>query len=936
QIIEKGQVFPTPRPVQDVHDKISLLKTAAETVLFEDFFDTGGYDWAANGIWAIGTPTAGPSGAYSSPYCAATNLSGNYNNNVNDRLVSPTISLTGLNAGDTVILSFYEWYVTESGFDYGYVDISTDGGSSWTELESRHGYSDWRNTEIDLSSFIGQTVNIAFRFTSDSSDAYSGWYIDDVVITHESTEPSLTADLLSLDHGRFPYYVYSNVTLSSAELELPILSKSNFEVLENGIIQSDFSITPPETGEGVRLADIVFVLDVTGSMGEEIDSVKSNMLSFMDALAGSDVNYNVGFVTFADDYYVYNDGNLYIENDTILSIIDNITLAEHDLGYGDDTPEDQLDSMAAASMFNFREGSQKVVIMITDAYAHESDSISSLTVSSLISQLETVGMSVYPVFDIDDSAQNTQYIPIAEATNPGGKYYDVYESFSDIINDIGVAISNTYIVRYTPTNNSYDGTTRNVEIRITYSTYEASVFETYIPGSTPKIQRTAETVALHDQSWAEFTGFTIEVNVTDSYEPYTQNVMLYFRTSGTDTFSSIEMSLVSSTLYQGIIPSSLVIEPGIDYYITATDGQSSATDPVIYANSNPYQIAILPNYTPDIIHTPVTALEPGIPIQISAVITDGTNSLDSAILYYRISGQLTYSNISMPNTSGDTYISTIPSGVVTEEGIEYYIIAKDNFGVGSSSGTHENPHQITYNYTSGAITVTDIPNDQGKQVMISWEAFAYDRTGISSSPITNYSIWRKIDHDLPAVWKIADVPDGEWCFVKEVPAAQLTTYSTVVQTLADSTINNGMYYSAFFVIGHTSDPLAHYESESVVGYSVDNLSPEAVSKITVGKIPGTNLLSWDESNAEDFSHFEVHKGYSEEFVIDEATIIGSCIKPYFEDESENLEGVFYKIVSYDFSGNSNVADEIDIIAGIDESPGQFSVHSPFPNPFNPV
>ena len=50
----------------------------------------------------------------------------------------------------------------------------------------------------------------------------------------------------------------------------------------------------------VDAADIVFVLDVTGSMGDEIDGVKNHIVEFADSLSYRGIDFRLGMVTFLD------------------------------------------------------------------------------------------------------------------------------------------------------------------------------------------------------------------------------------------------------------------------------------------------------------------------------------------------------------------------------------------------------------------------------------------------------------------------------------------------------------------------------------------------------------------------------------------------------------------------------------------------------------
>ncbi len=104
---------------------------------------------------------------------------------MDNSLISPSIDLTSFASGETVTLSFYEYYDIESEFDYAYVGISTDGGSSWNTVAGPYSgnATSWAQRTIDISSYAGDTIQIGFRFTSDDSVVYEGWYIDDVAVS---------------------------------------------------------------------------------------------------------------------------------------------------------------------------------------------------------------------------------------------------------------------------------------------------------------------------------------------------------------------------------------------------------------------------------------------------------------------------------------------------------------------------------------------------------------------------------------------------------------------------------------------------------------------------------------------------------------------------------------------------------------------------------
>jgi len=112
-----------------------------------------------------------------------------------------------LTEATTVLLTFKTFYDIEEGWDFGFVQASTDGGSTWASLpgttttdqhepdcwfrEEMPGYSGfsggWGDETVDLSSFAGQSsVLLRFRYETDPNTLGLGWYLDDITITADS------------------------------------------------------------------------------------------------------------------------------------------------------------------------------------------------------------------------------------------------------------------------------------------------------------------------------------------------------------------------------------------------------------------------------------------------------------------------------------------------------------------------------------------------------------------------------------------------------------------------------------------------------------------------------------------------------------------------------------------------------------------------------
>jgi hypothetical protein len=90
-------------------------------------------------------------------------------------------------AFDDVMLSFYHKYETEAGFDFGFVEVSIDGGATWLpdSLAAYDGVqSTWTQATVDLAPLAHQAnARFRFRLFSDPGVVFDGWHIDDIRVS---------------------------------------------------------------------------------------------------------------------------------------------------------------------------------------------------------------------------------------------------------------------------------------------------------------------------------------------------------------------------------------------------------------------------------------------------------------------------------------------------------------------------------------------------------------------------------------------------------------------------------------------------------------------------------------------------------------------------------------------------------------------------------
>jgi hypothetical protein len=159
-----------------------LVSTATGQQIFysEDFEGLTGMTVTGGG-WQFGTPSVvGPTTVPEGTKCAGTILNGNYIDNANYQMVTPSISLPDTSV---ISLTYIDWQQTESSCDYARLAIEQNGSGSWTELwSSSSSTSTWTTRKFNLSSYRNSTIRLRFTFTSDGSVVYPGWYIDDIRI----------------------------------------------------------------------------------------------------------------------------------------------------------------------------------------------------------------------------------------------------------------------------------------------------------------------------------------------------------------------------------------------------------------------------------------------------------------------------------------------------------------------------------------------------------------------------------------------------------------------------------------------------------------------------------------------------------------------------------------------------------------------------------
>ncbi len=227
------------------------------------------------------------------------------------------------------------------------------------------------------------------------------------------------------------------------------LVKENIFLYEDNARINDFEFGKSYSGAAL-LADVVFVLDVSGSMGDNINKVRDNVGEFADSLAARGYDYQIGIVTFSD--YV----------DHIWDLTNNIELVKQRLSsivlWGGD--EDSPSGLYKATELSFRPGSKRTIIWVTDEPYHQR----SYTQQQIVNRMLSMEITVNGV-GLND-LQMDWFDPIVIPT--GGNFYDIFGNFRDILLDVSrMKATDKYLLSYQSA--SENPATHQIKIKINYA-----------------------------------------------------------------------------------------------------------------------------------------------------------------------------------------------------------------------------------------------------------------------------------------------------------------------------------------------------------------------------------------------------------------------------------------------------------------------------------
>lgn len=281
--------------------------------------------------------------------------------------------------------------------------------------------------EIDLSSTSALTLTFSFKenYTGNPEQLVIAYYDNDIhelnlVDSHLSEEQNkIEGEITSSG-----YYFVMDVDEFLKSLGIDVMRNINNQSIKT-------TSTSASTNSSIGKADIVFVVDTTGSMSSKIYNVQNNINTFADKMSNEyHVDMNYSLIEYRD---IEKDGidstiahnnlssNWFTNVNTFKSEVSGLTVDG-----GDDAPETPIDALELARMSNWRNGAAKFVVLVTDAPYKENNTSGIKDMNEMAQKFASNGIIVSVITE-----RESYYTNLLEQTH--GLYGYIYSNFSDIL-----------------------------------------------------------------------------------------------------------------------------------------------------------------------------------------------------------------------------------------------------------------------------------------------------------------------------------------------------------------------------------------------------------------------------------------------------------------------------------------------------------------------
>lgn len=267
----------------------------AQTTVFSDDFDSGLGSWTLTGQWGTTTTQA-----YNGANSLTDSPGGLYlNNQTTFATVTPSFNLT--TALDANVF-FRVKYDIENGFDYCYLELSSNNGTTWTVVTTFNGENNlatWTNFTANVGGFVGNSqVKMRFRFYTDQGYQSDGIFIDSLRVVSYSVDnapPLIVHDPAPHFEGdadtNFRTATITDISgLSSVTMSYTVDNGAQIIISPIDTIGNDYVFAIPPQTAGAYVDYVIYATDASA----QLNSATSTIYQY---IAGNYINHDNGVVS---------------------------------------------------------------------------------------------------------------------------------------------------------------------------------------------------------------------------------------------------------------------------------------------------------------------------------------------------------------------------------------------------------------------------------------------------------------------------------------------------------------------------------------------------------------------------------------------------------------------------------------------------------------
>ena len=468
-----------------------------------------------------------------------------------------------------------------------------------------------------------------------------------------SSAYAMTVEITNINIDNFPgIHIFARVLDDSGNF-IEDLSATHFELREDGLL-----VTESVEAQYGYMA-VTLVMDESGSMQGFEQNVIDACSYFVNGLENLDKGAIVKFATTS-----YVDVPMTYDKDDLLASI---------AGYQASGTTDLWDAIYLGIQECFYEPERKAVVAFTDGQDNQPGHS-----AAQLPGLAGPDITIYTIGIGDVEEDSLTYV----AQQTGGFFLliDSASQMQQVLIDIRSDIEHLYDIFYTTPDPATNGTVRDLQLVCNYQGEAAWDTASYVSpfNLPPTITLSVGTQGMLGVAQPAGQSLNISCEIS-SAEPVAE-ARIYYKHIGATYFTQANLIHGAGRNYYYNIPSGVVLNPGVHFYLQATDTPGATiTAPSFSPGELPLCIAVLTNYPPVITYDEPAEWLTRRSLPFEVTVTDATNYVSAVKLYYRLPHSFFYTELAMTSQENNQYYCEIEGPEINAESdLEYFIAAWDN------------------------------------------------------------------------------------------------------------------------------------------------------------------------------------------------------------------------------------------------------------------